>query len=72
VFLNSARPVFRFSVVDAQGGIGRIFRHRRNTAAVSGKQKGVSSMESTVAFDDIEFIETSAELLATSYYVNIQ
>lgn len=34
--------------------------------------KGVSIMESTVAFDDIEFIETSAELLATSYYVNIQ
>jgi hypothetical protein len=23
-------------------------------------------------YDDIEFIETSAELLATSYYVNIQ
>jgi hypothetical protein len=29
-------------------------------------------MENTVEFDDIEFIETSAELLATSYYVNIQ
>lgn len=29
-------------------------------------------MENTLEFDDIEFIETSSELLATSYYVNIQ
>jgi hypothetical protein len=35
-------------------------------------KEGVSNMENTVEFDDIEFIETSAELLATSYYVNIQ
>jgi hypothetical protein len=31
----------------------------------------VIHMENTLV-EDIEFIETSAELLATSYYVNIQ
>jgi hypothetical protein len=29
-------------------------------------------VEEQFDIDDIEFIETSAELLATSYYVNIQ
>jgi hypothetical protein len=29
-------------------------------------------MNDITAFDDIEYIEASPELLATSYYVNIQ
>ncbi|MFE5692269.1 hypothetical protein ACFQ7B_05315 [Streptomyces erythrochromogenes] len=34
------------------------------------RKKELIVMENT--YDDIEFIETSAELLATAYHVNIQ
>lgn len=35
-------------------------------------QDFMEEMQVEEQFDDIEFIETSADLLATSYYVNIQ
>jgi hypothetical protein len=45
------------------------------TARIFGNPLEVDRMQDfmeELEIDDIEFIETSADLLATSYYVNIQ
>jgi hypothetical protein len=49
-------------------GFGILFSSPEQPA---NRRRDVNLMEN-VEFDDIEFIETAEELLATSYYKNIQ
>ncbi|KUL75132.1 hypothetical protein ADL34_15705 [Streptomyces sp. NRRL WC-3605] len=49
---------------------GEHFISRRESPGEN--EKGSESRWRNVEFDDIEFIETAEELLATSYYKNIQ